>query len=990
MNKAVLKISAAAAACTICFGSVGASAAGLVSYSVDGSAANAPMPGKVTASVAVDASQNGARLITAVYDDATGALANAAVSEKTYGGNAQVTFDLATLDGYSVKNFVWDAEDGITPLCEAQLQGLSLRADVSTGKSSLLWEPTVAGLGVASYTVYKNGEPIAENIPAKRASLRVESAKTTDVFRVAAFDANGTLVCVSNAASVDADEDTGVYLFDVEKIRQVSGSTPTAGKSYSGDETQIVAGGSGNLYYDAESDSYKFTENVGDGNWGVEEINGRKAMFTTGYYVGDDLRKGVINFLLGDSFTTDYRDVKLTFDYLDEGTDKFRILYVNGAATGNFDAKEITRGGTGEWKTATIELAGSYFNGAAGTGLYDNTADFRFESYGNMLHISNIKVERGEIFGGAEFVVADDNTVNGAGTASVRRYSDRRLVQWGSDSLKEYDEVTDGVKYYTEQSHDAAYMATEIGGEKALMVVKHKRASGIVSGNLYFELGSEFKTTEKSMRITLDYYDNSTDDFRILYSKAAGEKTSTLAAYGIRRGGTNTWKTTEINLPETYFNGGQSTGLGEGGAADFRIEVANTSPVYIKAIKVEPVDLVTKHNNYVIKSENADGLYPDGVSFTVGENGGNANGLNFFYNGNTAGDQHTVYETAEGSPALSSTSYGYGGSTGNNTGRGTYMYFDIDDSYMYGLYDDYALFEIEYLDCTTDNMAIQYNTKDNAYVTRTILTQTGTNEWKSARFELKDASFTGAQNYGSDFRLLVGTNAEKKGQLKIRSIKVMNVSHRNIRAASAAPRIFIAGDSIAANYTSDSAVIGWGMRLGGHLDGISVVNRALPGSSTKTFPNFDSIRNDLCKNDYVLISFGHNDSMGDARGVSVDVYRENMRNYIARVYDTGATPVVISSIPTYNNGVMDDEIDQYRAAAAEVAEEMHTAFIDLGGKMKAFLGTLSVDDALEYYVYENADRRVHLSETGAQKAAELVAERLSEAEQIRVLKGYIK
>ena len=58
--------------------------------------------------------------------------------------------------------------------------------------------------------------------------------------------------------------------------------------------------------------------------------------------------------------------------------------------------------------------------------------------------------------------------------------------------------------------------------------------------------------------------------------------------------------------------------------------------------------------------------------------------------------------------------------------------------------------------------------------------------------------------------------------------------------------------------------------------------------------------------------------------------------------------------------------------------------------MKAFLGTLSVDDALEYYVYENADRRVHLSETGAQKAAELVAEGLSEAEQIRVLKGYIK
>ena len=49
-------------------------------------------------------------------------------------------------------------------------------------------------------------------------------------------------------------------------------------------------------------------------------------------------------------------------------------------------------------------------------------------------------------------------------------------------------------------------------------------------------------------------------------------------------------------------------------------------------------------------------------------------------------------------------------------------------------------------------------------------------------------------------------------------------------------QIFICGDSTAASYRpEETRMTGWGQLLGDYLPGISVVNLAMAGRSTKTF-----------------------------------------------------------------------------------------------------------------------------------------------------------
>ena len=504
-------------------------------------------------------------------------------------------------------------------------------------------------------------------------------------------------------------------------------------------------------------------------------------------------------------------------------------------------------------------------------------------------------------------------------------------------------------------------------------------------------MGEAFKSNYRNVKITVDYYDNSTGSIGLLYVNGAA--TGNFGSTAIRRTGTNTWKTAEFMITNAYFNGAAGTGLGDG-KCDFRITGSGEAPVYIHSVKAEMTDKTALEKSFLVKSENADTLYPNGVSFEVTADGWNGNGITFADSSNqqinSSGDGYSVHEEIDGSYAVSTASFGYGNSTGNNTGRMTYLYFDIDDKYLYGLRDSYAKLEIEYYDENNSNILLQYNQYGAPYKDYTIGTRTGTNTWKTAEVELNAADFVNAQNFGSDFRLTAPTSSTEQAQLKIRKITIKNISHKVQPENDNIPTVYIAGDSIAANYSADSEIIGWGMRLPQYFDGISTVNYAVPGSSTKTF-NFSNVAGRVLKNDYVLMSFGHNDSMSDARGVDVETYKSNMEAYITKILDAQAIPVVLSSIPTYMpDGTMSDEIDVYRAAAKEVAKKLNVTFIDLGGQLKAYLSTLDEETALTYYVYENAERRVHLSETGASKAAEIIANSLKEAETVRMLKDYMK
>lgn len=72
--------------------------------------------------------------------------------------------------------------------------------------------------------------------------------------------------------------------------------------------------------------------------------------------------------------------VRIEIEYLDEGTDKFNIQYdaVSGGPSGDGQFKEsddVTKTGTGEFKTAVFTLSDAYFANR------DNDADFRISDY---------------------------------------------------------------------------------------------------------------------------------------------------------------------------------------------------------------------------------------------------------------------------------------------------------------------------------------------------------------------------------------------------------------------------------------------------------------------------------------------------------------------------------------------------------------------------------------------------------------------------------
>lgn len=122
--------------------------------------------------------------------------------------------------------------------------------------------------------------------------------------------------------------------------------------------------------------------------------------------------------------------------------------------------------------------------------------------------------------------------------------------------------------------------------------------------------------------------------------------------------------------------------------------------------------------------------------------------------------------------------------------------------------------------------------------------------------------------------------------------------------ASTSPRIVIASDSTAANYSpSQYPQMGWGMVLKCSLDPtVEVVNLARGGRSTKTFIEeglWDQLVAQLRPGDTVLIQFGHNDAdtkkivrFTDPNGA----YEVNLRRFVADARAKQATPVLVTPI----------------------------------------------------------------------------------------------
>ena len=213
-------------------------------------------------------------------------------------------------------------------------------------------------------------------------------------------------------------------------------------------------------------------------------------------------------------------------------------------------------------------------------------------------------------------------------------------------------------------------------------------------------------------------------------------------------------------------------------------------------------------------------------------------------------------------------------------------------------------------------------------------------------------------------------------------------------AAHAAPvRLFIAGDSTAAEYGPERAPqAGWGQTLQSYLDParFEVRNHAKGGRSTRSFIDegrLDAIGRELRRGDVLLIQFGHNDAKFEDRTRYTDPdsdYPRMLMRYVQVARDHGATPVLVTPVARllYDFGSLLDTHARYTLAMQQLATREHVALIDLNDRSMRWIRALGEQGARPYFLFVPEQHKAdgtHFSVAGANAVACLV---LREAVQV--------
>ena len=189
----------------------------------------------------------------------------------------------------------------------------------------------------------------------------------------------------------------------------------------------------------------------------------------------------------------------------------------------------------------------------------------------------------------------------------------------------------------------------------------------------------------------------------------------------------------------------------------------------------------------------------------------------------------------------------------------------------------------------------------------------------------------------------------------------------NVPANPNLPSLFLIGDSTVRNGSGDGAggQWGWGDVLAPLFDAnkINVVNRALGGTSTRTYyrDQWPGVLAMLKPGDFVLMQFGHNDgspineavlnsgarSRGTIKGIgdetqeitniitkkfeAVHSFGWYERQFIIEARGKGATPMVCSLIPrnSWRDGKAARNANDYGGWAGQAAKAENAPFIDI-------------------------------------------------------------
>jgi lysophospholipase L1-like esterase len=211
-------------------------------------------------------------------------------------------------------------------------------------------------------------------------------------------------------------------------------------------------------------------------------------------------------------------------------------------------------------------------------------------------------------------------------------------------------------------------------------------------------------------------------------------------------------------------------------------------------------------------------------------------------------------------------------------------------------------------------------------------------------------------------------------------------------------RIFLAGDSTMQIVDPErNPDFGWGQVLPTFAkDSTILENRAKGGRSTKTFlqeGRWQGILDDLEKDNWVIIQFGHNDASYEKQErytAPVD-FKKNLERFVEEVRAKGASPVLLTPVMRRwfdTEGKLRDAHGIYPSLVREVAEEKDVPLVDLFDSSSALLLEQGPEFSKAMFVHigpgvhnccpDGRTDNTHFTQYGALQIAGLVVEEIKE------------
>ncbi len=207
---------------------------------------------------------------------------------------------------------------------------------------------------------------------------------------------------------------------------------------------------------------------------------------------------------------------------------------------------------------------------------------------------------------------------------------------------------------------------------------------------------------------------------------------------------------------------------------------------------------------------------------------------------------------------------------------------------------------------------------------------------------------------------------------------------------SAQVTVFLAGDSTLAVKTPERRPeTGWGEMLQKHFDAakVKIDNRAQNGRSTRTFieqGHWQRIIDNLRKDDWVIVQFGHNDSAKDRpdRYTPPDDFKKNLNRFIDEVKAAKTNIILMTPVMRRRfdkDGNFVDVHGEYPDIFRVVARDSKVPLIDMHRKSEAVLKKYGVEGSKSLFLqlkpaehpnFQNGvDDNTHFNPAGADEMA---------------------